>query len=195
MKGSRPLTDNEVRAVCEALGVGPYAKRNQALFLLGIRSGFRISEILSLTLGDVYQGGRMTDRVAVARRHMKKKLEGRTVMLHTEAQAALEAWIVELLKVGPSDPQTFVFRSREGGNVAINRRSAWRVLVAAYAKCGLSGKLGTHTMRKTFAKRIHAKLGKDLIKTQKALGHRNVNSTVSYLSFDEGEIDDAILAD
>jgi hypothetical protein len=32
------------------------------------------------------------------------------------------------------------------------------------------------------------------VKTQRALGHKNVNSTVSYLSFCEADIDAAILA-
>ncbi len=48
-------------------------------------------------------------------------------------------------------------------------------------------------MRKTFADKIYDRLGHDLIKTQKALGHKNINSTVSYLSFREEEIDEAIL--
>jgi site-specific recombinase XerD len=67
------------------------------------------------------------------------------------------------------------------------------MLQRVYAACGLTGKLGTHSMRKTFARRIHAKLGRDLMKTQKALGHARVTSTVSYLSFAEEEIDEAIL--
>ena len=40
-------------------------------------------------------------------------------------------------------------------------------------------------MRKTFANRIYDKLEGDLPKTQRALGHKNINSTVSYLSFEE----------
>ena len=56
------------------------------------------------------------------------------------------------------------------------------------------GKLGTHSMRKTFADRIYDRLDGDLAKTQKALGHKNINSTVQYLSFREEEIDEAILA-
>jgi len=32
------------------------------------------------------------------------------------------------------------------------------------------------------------------VKTQRALGHRNINSTVQYLSFREEEIDEAILS-
>jgi integrase len=67
----------------------PYAARNKALFILGVRSGFRISEILSLTVGDVLQHGKVMDHVTVARKHMKKKTEGRGVPLHPEARAAL----------------------------------------------------------------------------------------------------------
>lgn len=195
MKGSRPLTDQELPAVRTALERGYYALRNLALFILGVRSGFRISELLSLTLGDVYQNGKVVDRVSVARRNMKKKTEGRTVKLHAEAKTALERWIPELVKRHGFEPEGFLFRSREGGNRPINRRQAWRILTSAYEKCGATGKLGTHAMRKTFAKRVHEKGGRDLVKTQKALGHRNINSTVSYLSFDEKEIDDIILAD
>jgi integrase len=55
--------------------------------------------------------------------------------------------------------------------------------VEAYKSNELTGKLGTHAMRKTFANRMYDKLGKDLVKCQRALGHRNINSTVSYLSF------------
>ncbi len=51
-----------------------------------------------------------------------------------------------------------------------------------------------HAMRKTFANKVHVLLGRDLVKTQRALGHKNVSSTVSYLSFLEEEIDEAILA-
>lgn len=189
MKGSRPLSDGEVAQVLEALNHGPFKLRNKALFLLGLRSGFRISELLSLRVKDVFQNGNFVTRVTVDRCHMKKKTEGRTVVLHPQAREALTEWVRFHFEKLPLDTALFV--SREGN--PMDRRSAWSLLTKAYAKCGLTGKLGTHAMRKTFAKKMHAKLGNDLIKTQKALGHRSVNSTVSYLSFNEEEIDDAIL--
>jgi site-specific recombinase XerD len=58
----------------------------------------------------------------------------------------------------------------------------------------LQGKLGTHCMRKTFAKKIYEHLGRDLARTQEALGHQHINDTRKYLSFDRAEIDRAILA-
>ena len=44
------------------------------------------------------------------------------------------------------------------------------------------------------AHRVHEKLGRGLVKTQRALGHANINSTVSYLSCADEEIHAAILA-
>ncbi len=48
--------------------------------------------------------------------------------------------------------------------------------------------------RKTFADRIYARLGRDLVKTQRALGHRCIESTAAYISFRQEEIDEAILS-
>jgi integrase len=95
MKGCRPLTDTEVALVQASFG-GKYAARDRALFVLGVKSGFRISELLSLQVGDIYQHGRVVDRVTVQRRHMKQKREGRTVLLHPDAKAALATWLMTL---------------------------------------------------------------------------------------------------
>lgn len=193
MKGCRPLEDAEVQDVASSFA-GRFALRDRALFLLGVKSGFRISELLSLRIGDVVKNGRLVDRVTVSRRHMKKKIEGRTVVLNPEAKEALAVWIAELEAVRAVTRETFVFLSRKGGNRPIGRKHAWRILNEAYEVNELSGTLGTHSMRKTFANRVHVLLGRDLVKTQRALGHKNINSTVSYLSFLEEEIDAAILA-
>jgi integrase len=185
MKGSRPLTDAEVQVISRSFG-GTFAKHNKALFTLGVRSGFRISELLSLRVGDVQQHGKIVDHVTVARRHMKKKTEGRTVPLHPEARAALSVWLEVLAKMlkGQLDPQTPVFCSRvrdtdTGLRRAISREQAWRILKEAFNSNEMTGKLGTHAMRKTFANRMYEKLGRDLVKTQRALGHKNINSTVA----------------
>jgi integrase len=200
MKGCRPLTDQEVNLISRSFS-GTFAKRNKALFILGVRSGFRISELLSLRVGDVLQHGKIVVYVTVARAHMKKKLEGRTVPLHPEARAALSVWLEVLSRMlkGSLDPQTPVFCSRvrdvaTGLRRAISREQAWRILTEAFEANQLTGKLGTHAMRKTFANRVYERLGHDLVKTQRALGHKNINSTVAYLSFREEDITAAILA-
>ncbi|OGS33033.1 MAG: hypothetical protein A2218_07830 [Elusimicrobia bacterium RIFOXYA2_FULL_53_38] len=186
MNGMRPLTDDEVTRIA----AGFTSKRDRALFFLGIRTGFRISELLSLKVGDVVQGGEIAHSVSVARRNMKGKIEGRTIPLHEEARAALEMWVTELNAAGAT--ATFpLFLSRKGG--AITRTQAWKVLTTAYSRAGVFGRLGTHGLRKTFASRVYERLGRDLIKTQRALGHKAITSTVAYLSFAESDVDAAII--
>lgn len=177
MKGSRPLTDEEYLQVLNTLP----SLRDQTLFCLGCRSGFRVSELISLTVRDVYQFSRILDRVSVARKNMKKKLAGRTVILHPQAKDYLLAYINE----SQLQPEEKLFN--------FTRVHAWRILKKTFDKLQLTGKLGTHVLRKTFANKVYAALDGDLVKTQKALGHVSINSTVSYLSFNETEIDEAIL--
>ncbi|HXH09542.1 MAG TPA: tyrosine-type recombinase/integrase [Alphaproteobacteria bacterium] len=192
MIGCRPLADEEISAVLAQFG-GRTALRDRALFVLGIRTGYRISELLSLTVGDVWQHGRVVDRVSVARRHMKGKTQGRTVLLHPEAKDAIASWLAEQRARGVVDPKTPLFTSRQGSDRAMTRVRAHQILTAAFDAAGLTGKLATHSMRKTFAHRMYERLGRDLLKLQRAMGHRNINDTVRYLSFREEEIDAAIL--
>ena len=190
MKGARPLTDAEVKTIAARLSI-----RDRALFMLGVRSGFRVSELLSVRVQDVLDpAGAILDRVYVERRNMKGRTCGRAVVLHPEARVALSAWICELREAAALHQEAPLFVSRKGESKSIGRVQAWRVLRLAYAAAGIAGKLGTHAMRKTFASRVYELLGHDLVKTQRALGHASINSTVAYLSFAESDIEAAILA-
>ena len=57
MKGTRPLDNTEIRLVSARFNGNPFKHRNRGLFMLGVSTGGRISELLSLTIGDVYQIG------------------------------------------------------------------------------------------------------------------------------------------
>lgn len=193
MKGCRALTADEVVRVSQAFR-GTYAARERALFVLGIKTGFRISELLSLRVGDVWQYGRFVDHVAVQRRHMKQKRESRSVIVHPDAKAALAAWLMELQRTGDVTHETMLFPSRKGLNRALRRGQVGHIQRQAYAACGLIGKLSTHSMRRTFGETVYEKSGRDLLRTQRAMGHKSPASTVAYLHIDERDIDALILA-
>ena len=187
MKGSRPLKDGEVKSVARQLN-----SRDRAMFMIGVCAGFRISELLSLCVGDVEQHGKVVRSITVSRKSMKGKFEGRTVPLARRARLALTVWLREMRSVRPAlPPDAFLFASRKGG--AITRIQAWRVLSQAFVANEMAGKLGTHSMRKTFAAKVYERLDHDLLKTQRALGHHSINSTVAYLSFAESDIHKAVL--
>lgn len=191
MRGSRPLTDDEIARVLTCFR-GRFANRNRAILILGIKTGFRISEILSLTVKDVLVGENIiVDRVKVERQNMKGKTEGRTILLHPKAKEAIASWLAELK---PESPETYLFQSRKGSNQPISRHQAWRAFNTAFRKAGLIGQLGTHTARKTFCDRMYERLGRDLVSVQRAMGHRSISSTMAYLSFRTEAIDQAILS-
>jgi integrase len=76
MIGSRPLTNDEITSVLRAFS-GTYAARDRALFVIGLKSGFRISEMLSLRVQDVWRGGKVVEAVSVAQKRMKGKVSVR----------------------------------------------------------------------------------------------------------------------
>jgi site-specific recombinase XerD len=170
---------------------GRYALRNRALVTLGVRSGLRVSELLALKVGQVWDGTKVEDGFYVQRKATKGKHAGASLIMHPDATTALTRWIKTGAVSRP--PNEFLFRSQQG-NGRLNRRSAWKVLHRAFRQAGVSGMLGTHCMRKTFANNVHQALGGDLFRTAKAMRHSSPLTTLKYLSFKQEEIDRAILA-
>lgn len=189
MTGCKPLTDKEIQGILRSFK-GKYAIRDRCLFILGLKAGFRISELLSLKVGDIYQFGEVVGCISVQRKHMKGKTRSRTVPLHKEAKEAIMAWVAEM---GIFDDKSYLFKSQKGLNKSMNRQSYHNIIRKAAKMCKVTGKVSTHSMRKTFAANMYDRLDGNIFKIKEAMGHVSVNSTVSYLSFKQDEIDNAIL--
>lgn len=190
MQGSRPLTRQQVKAVLAATT----SIREKALLTLGFATGYRISELLSLTVADISTNGVIHSHITVKASNTKTKT-GRTVLLNTDAKKAL-AQLVAWLKAKGLGVDTPLFLSRKHitGYAAITRQQAHKLLKALFAMIGEFGNVSTHTMRKTFAKAIYDATGGKIELVQIALGHKAITSTISYLSFNTGSIDTAILS-
>ena len=188
MKGSRPLTRAAVKAV---LGI-TVSIREKALLTLGFATGYRISELLSLRVCDISTNGVIHSHVTVKAGNTKTK-EGRTVLLNSDAKKALSVLVVELKAKGlDSNAPLFVSRKHVNGYAAISRQQAHKLLKGLFALIGEFGNVSTHTLRKTFALAIYTATNKiELV--QIALGHKSINSTISYLSFNSVDIDNAII--
>jgi len=190
MKGCRPLTKQESELVIATLRCAKNGVRNASFFTLGLMTGFRVSELLSINVEDVYQYGDIVNTVTVRRRAMKGKGEGRTVKLNTKAKAALATWLEARSDWRVDDLKGPLFCSSVGRR--ISRVQVWRIFDRAFKSIGMTGTLGTHCMRKTFADRMHDLLDGDLKQLQGALGHKWITSTSQYLSFKEEKINDAL---
>lgn len=187
MAGCRSLLDSEIELVLNNL----YTSRDKLLFILGLKTGFRITELLSLKVSDVWAGGAPVSRLRVGKRNTKGKVRNREVILHKDARAAIAKYLGENETLSSDSP---VFLSRNGINETISRHGAHKVLKQAYRAAGLTGALATHSMRKTFAGKVYLALDKDLLATRDALNHQSVSSTERYLETNRQAIDAAILA-
>jgi len=122
MPGCKPLFESELPSVYAALQhANP---RDRALVVLGLNTGFRVSEVLSLNVGDVWDGERVRPQVKVARAKMKggrgprrKSVSSRVMPLNDAATEALQRYLFARLgggggAVAPEEP---LFPSRFHG--------------------------------------------------------------------------------
>lgn len=191
MIGCPALSPKELKLAFANLN-GRYALRDRALVTLGVQTGLRISELLALKVGQVWDGRTTVAWFYVARQNTKGKYAGASIVLHPDAAKAVARWI----KAGglAANPHGYLFPSQKHGGRRLGRKSAWEILHPAFQKAGVMGMVGTHCLRKTFANNVHKALGGDLFRTSKAMRHSSPLTTPRYLSFKQEEIDRAILS-
>jgi integrase/recombinase XerC len=149
-------------------------KRDRAILELLYASGLRVSEIVSLDIGNIDRRGQML-------RVLGKGRKERVVPYGNKAQEALENyWPVraELLK-NPKrgTDHEAVFVNHLGGRLKTN---SVRVIVKTYARlANVNWNLHPHSMRHAFATHLLAD-GADLRAIQELLGHVSLTSTQRY---------------
>jgi site-specific recombinase XerD len=201
MAATRPLTEQEEAAVLAALDEFPL--RAQCLVEVMMNTGYRISEILSLDVGNVWADGSVRTRVSVERRNLKggrggqrRAVRTRTVALNARATAVLERYVFSMVGSagGPSDASRPLFLSRKGGR--LSRNQAGRIIHAVFAAAGVSeavrGAWGSHVLRKTFTQKIYRATGNDIDATRAVMGHRHVSTTQMYLVVNQMQMDKAV---
>lgn len=195
--GCRSLTETECTQILKAMD-GRYWARDRALFELMRRTGYRVSEVLSLLVADVFDYETQTVRssITVSKINMKGKQQSRTMPLHEEARAALSLHIrySHLSYGGFGEWALF---PRQGTPKPMTRQHALRILHSAAEKAGVDrSRLGTHSMRKTFASSVYnsTHVAGDLAKMARLLGHSNPANTLRYLEFLDGSLEAAVLS-
>ena len=126
MKGTRPLDQTEIRLVFACFD-GIYEHRNRGLFMLGVNTGGRISELLALTIDDIYQNRKTVTDLLFDRSIVKGGEISRAVPVNSDGRAAIETlidWHREHYKtIAPSRP-LFPSRNKNGVVARMNRQTA-----------------------------------------------------------------------
>ncbi|CVK19212.1 site-specific integrase [Sporomusa sphaeroides] len=153
--------------------------RDYLLFVLGINSGLRISDLLSLQVQDVKRKERIS---------LKEQKTGKTkdFPLSDTCQKAIKEYLQATgLEAG------YLFPSRKGVG-AISRVQAYRILSQAANMVGIKEAVGTHTLRKTFGYWAY-QAGTNITRIQKLLNHSAPSVTLAYIGITKEELDDVYI--
>lgn len=155
--------------------------RDYILFLLGIYTALRISDILSLKVKDLKGKNYLRIREKKTRR---KKYNERTIELHPVLKRELKKY----LKDKPD--HEYVIKSRTGNNRPISRERAYMILKEAAEAFNIDS-LGCHSMRKTMGYHLYKKT-QDLVLVQQALNHEDSSYTLRYIGMEQDTVNQAI---
>lgn len=188
MKSVEPIRDTAViEQIKNVLRRNSY--RDYFLFLMGVNTGYRISDLLTFKLRDV----RGKTHVTIKEQKTKK---ARRLKLH----AGLQPEIEEYAKVMGLSEDDYLFPSRKAEK-PISRIQAYRILNKAAEDLGivkrdsegkiLQGEIGTHTLRKTFGFH-HYQKHKDVAQLQHLFGHSAPIITLRYIGIHQDMLDKSI---
>ena len=154
--------------------------RDYLLFVLGINSGLRISDLLNLQVEDV----KGKDRIRLQEQKTGKRKE---FPLGESSKKAIAAY---LRQTNDTCGSLFPSRKKAGsqGSGAISRQQAYAIINGAARAVGIKSPIGTHTLRKTFGYWAY-KSGYDLSQIQQLLNHASPQITLRYIGITQEELD------
>lgn len=178
MNTVQPIRDKEVlRDITGYLKES--SERDYVMWLFGIYTAFRISDILKFKVKDV----KGKERIGVREQKTGKEM---TFIINRNLKRAIEAYISD------KSEDEYLFKSRQGGNKPISRQQAYNIIKQAGEKFGVEN-IGTHTMRKTFGYHFYQKT-KDAAMLMKIFNHSNIYITLRYIGMEQDYIDEVMLS-
>jgi site-specific recombinase XerD len=151
-----------------------HSERDYLLFVFGINTGLKITEMLNIKVENVLEkeGSTICDFLS---------LPDRDVYLNQKVKKALSHYI----QVSQKNKEDYLFKSAKTQK-PITRQQAYRIIHQAAEEVGIEGKIGTNSMRKTFG--YHAyKRGVAIAILQKHFHHSTPSETLKYLGISKEE--------
>ena len=152
--------------------------RDLLLFSLGINTGISLSDLLFLKVEDVWSDGKMKEFLILTN---EKNEETQEFYLNHQVKKVLENYLAfsDLIHTD------YLFKSKKN-NLPITRQQAYRIINQAAKLAGISGKVGTHTLRKTFGYHAYRK-GIAVSIIMKLLHHQSPTETLRYIGIEKHE--------
>ena len=172
----QPLrTQQEINDFLFCLRRNKNAERDVFLFLIGINSGLRMSDIVKLKKKDV---------ISSKNPRIVEQKTGKTRILYLSSlQELIQDYTKDL------EPEDYLFPSTKGGHVEVN--TVYQMFQKVAKLLGRDD-IGTHTLRKTFGYHYYKKT-KDVATLMEIFGHSSEKITKRYIGINEDEISETLL--
>lgn len=148
--------------------------RDKVMFSLGINTGLRISDLVTLRCADF-----KTDTIEI-----REKKTGKIKAF--KLNPAIASMVQDYINLYPRE---WLLPSRRHG-CHLSERQALDIIKAAAEKLGLEH-IGTHTLRKTFGYQAWKK-GISLAYIMEAMNHSSIKITKRYLGITQDELNDEL---
>ena len=169
----KPISISQVRSLLEqpAKLSTAEARRDKAMLELLYASGMRISELVSLNLGDVDVDGGYV-------RCFGKGNKERIIPIYEQAARVVNEYAEEVRpKLVRNKSEQALFLNPRGER--LTRQGFWQKLKEYARTANLDTKISPHTLRHSFATHMLSG-GADLRSLQELLGHANISTTQVY---------------
>lgn len=177
MQFVEPIKEIEQINAMKAI-LSKHSKRDLLFFVLGINTGIKINELLSLKVKDVWEKGQMKEFLYLTD---KKTGEKKAYYLNQSIRNALESYLSTITY----QMDDYLFKSQKN-NLPITRQQAYRIINQAAQEAGIEGHIGTHTLRKTFGYHAYRK-GIAISIIMEIYQHQSAAETLHYIGIDKSE--------
>lgn len=181
-----PIRDRKKIAQIKNQLRGQHRYRDLLLFIVGINTALRISDLLELRVEHF-----LDDHHHIKRRFwIKEQKRGKRqeVVVNASIRDALDEYLAAYPKIIENRKNFIFFNTKDGGFIQpIRRGQAWKIISTICKQVGLRGNFGTHSLRKTWG--YHARMsGVDLALILHKLNHESIAYTKRYLGITDDEL-------
>ena len=170
------LSTEEVDMIINAIDLSKWeGQRNRAIIEVLFSCGLRVSELVTLTLSNIYEEDGFV-------RILGKGNKERLVPISGRALHELHLWYMDRrqMKIKPGE-EDYVFLNRRGAHLT---RTMILIMIKQYAiDAGIKKTISPHTLRHSFATAL-LEGGADLRVIQALLGHESIGTTEIYTHID-----------